>query len=60
MTDWSSEYETMLDDCENRDRLLTDWERGFIDSLRKFIEHDRVPSAKQIEVLDRIWERVTA
>ena len=49
----------MLDDCEKREERLTDWERGFVDSLRRQIEQGRRPSAKQIETLDTIWERAT-
>lgn len=57
---WSAPYIELLDDCERRESRLTDWERGFVDSLRSQIERDRRPSAKQIETLDSIWERVTA
>ena len=60
MTTWADEYMTMLDDCERREERLTDWERGFVDSLRRQIEQDRRPSAKQIETLDKCWERATA
>lgn len=60
MDSWADEYFTMLDDCEERESRLTDWERGFVDSLRIQLEHDRRPSAKQIETLDNIWERATA
>lgn len=60
MTSWADEYFTMLDDCEKRESQLTDWERGFVDSLRSQMERDRRPSAKQIETLDNIWERATA
>ena len=28
MTSWVDEYFTMLDDCEKRESLLTDWERA--------------------------------
>lgn len=38
MTTWADEYLTMLDDCEKREERLTDWERGFVDSLRRQIE----------------------
>lgn len=58
--DWASEYLTLLDDCEKREERLTDWERGFVDSLRSQIESGRRPSAKQIEALDNVWERATA
>jgi len=60
MVSWADEYFTMLDDCEKRESRLTDWERGFVDSLRSQIERDRRPSEKQLETLDNIWERATA
>ena len=60
VAEWSSEYITLLDDCVRREERLTDWERGFIDSLRHQIEAGRRPSAKQIDALDNVWERATA
>ena len=60
MTTWADEYVTMLDDREKREDRLTDWERGFVDSLRRQIEAGRRPSPKQIEFLDSMWERATA
>lgn len=60
MNDWSDEYLTMLADCEKRESRLTDWERGFVDSLTRQIEQGRRPTQKQIETLDNIWERATA
>ena len=57
---WESEYLTLLEDCEKREERLTDWERGFVDSLRRQIEGGRRPSVKQIEALDNVWERATA
>jgi hypothetical protein len=60
MTTWADEYLTMLDDCEKRESRLTDWERSFVDSLRRQIEQGRRPSAKQIETLDSCWARATA
>lgn len=59
MAEWSDEYLTMLDDCEARESRLSDWERGFVDSLRGQIESGRRPSLKQIEKLDNIWEKAT-
>ena len=58
-SDWTSEYMTLIDDCEKREERLNDWERQFIDSLRSQIEAGRRPSVKQIEVLDRVWENAT-
>lgn len=57
---WTDEYLQQIDDCERRESRLTDWERNFLDSLRRQIEDGRAPSPKQIECLDKAWERVTA
>lgn len=59
MTDWADEYLGQIADCEKREERLTDWERGFVDSLSKQLENGRRPSMKQIETLDNIWERAT-
>ena len=56
---WSDAYAHMLDDCEKRESKLSDWEIGFIDSLGMQIADGRIPTAKQIEKLEAIWERVT-
>lgn len=60
MSDWTSEYLTLLDDCEQREARLNDWERGFVDSLRSQIAQGRRPTPKQAETLDTIWGRATA
>ena len=57
---WSDEYDRMLTDCEKRESKLSEWEIGFIDSLGMQIAAGRTPTAKQIEKLEAIWERVTA
>lgn len=57
---WTQEYLTMVEDCEKRDSWLTDWERGFIDSISKRLEDEQGLSERQIETLENIWERVTA
>ena len=59
MTTWADEYLTLLDDCEKREERLTDWERGFVDSLRQQIYQGRRPTPRQIETLDAVWERAT-
>lgn len=59
MSDWTSEYLVLIEDCENRSPKLTDWEAGFIDSLGRQIAEGRRPSAKQIDTLDNIWQKVT-
>ena len=60
MTTWADEYIMLLDDCEQREERLTEWERGFVDSLRRQITEGRRPTPKQIEALDSAWERATA
>ena len=60
MAKWQDEYLQQITDCEKRESRLSDWERGFIQSLREQIEKERVPTAKQIERLDIIWNRATA
>lgn len=57
---WTQEYLTMVEDCEKRDSWLTDWERGFLDSISKRLEDEQGLSERQIETLENIWERVTA
>lgn len=57
MSTWA---DALLDDCEAREERLTDWERTFVDSLRRQITEGRRPTPKQIEALDRAWERATA
>lgn len=57
---WADAYIELLDDCDERESKLTDWERGFCDSLRKQITDGRRPTQKQIDALDRVWERATA
>jgi hypothetical protein len=60
MTDWTSEYAQLLEDCEKRSERLSDWEASFIDSLGRQIADGRRPSQKQIDTLETIWERATA
>ena len=55
----SDEHLTLIEDCEKRESKLSDWERGFIDSVRAKLEKDGQLSDKQVGVLESIWERVT-
>jgi len=50
----------MVEDCEKRESRLTEWEAGFIDSIRHQLEAERPLSEKQAEALDKIWEQATA
>jgi hypothetical protein len=58
MTDDDSAH--MIEDCEDREERLTDWERGFIASIKAQIEGCDALTEKQADTLEGIWERVTA
>jgi len=60
MATWVDEYITLVEDCEKRESKLTEWEAGFIDSIRHQLQNAKPLSPKQTETLDKIWERVTA
>lgn len=60
MSSWADEYLQMVIDCEEREGRLTDWERGFVQSIREWIESGKRPTAKQVETLDNVWEKATA
>ena len=51
---------TLVEDCEARESRMTEWEAGFIDSIKKRLEDEQSLSVKQAEELDQIWERVTS
>lgn len=53
------EHVLMVKDCEQRESKLTDWERGFIDSIGRQLADGRALTDKQAERLDAIWDRIT-
>lgn len=55
-----TEHEQMIEDCEQRESRLSDWERSFIDSIGKQLRDGRPLTTKQAEALDSIWEAATA
>lgn len=59
MSDWTAEFLQLIEDCEARESRLSEWDTNFIDSIRKQIEIGRMPSPKQSEMLNKIWERAT-
>lgn len=59
MSDWAKEYLQQVEDCENRESRLNDWQRGFIDSLKTQIIAGRHPTPRQVEKLDEAWEQAT-
>lgn len=60
MSGAEDDTEQLIEDCENRESRLTDWERSFIDSIKRQIAAGRTLTDKQSDSLDRIWERVTS
>ena len=56
----NDEYLQMIEDCEARESRITEWEAGFLDSIKRHLENGRYLSGKQVGILDGIWERATA
>lgn len=56
----NDELFAMIDDCETRESRLTEWESGFIDSIRNQLEDGKRLSEKQEATLNNIWEKATA
>lgn len=59
MSTTHEDHQQMVQDCENRESKLTDWERTFIDYISAQLADGRRLSEKQAERLDEIWERLT-
>lgn len=55
-----SEHEQMVEDCEQRESRLTDWDRNFVDSIGKQLREGKSLTKKQAETLDEVWNRATA
>lgn len=53
------EVSQMISDCEARESRLSEWERGFIDSISKQVEQGRSLTEKQKQRLVDIWEDAT-
>jgi len=60
MSDWTTEYITLIEDCEARSERLTEWESSFINSLKQQIASGRRPTVKQEDILDSVWKKATA
>ena len=53
------EYQMMVNDCEDRESLLSEWETTFIESVGEQIAEKEFITIKQVAILERIWEKVT-
>ncbi len=55
MNEHEDEISTMIDDCIKRESRMSQWERDFIQSIS---EKDSL-TERQVETLEKIWEKVT-
>ena len=60
MNSCNAEHQQLVDDCEAREARLSDWERGFVDSVKAKLATGASLTKGQAEKLDEVWERVTA
>ena len=58
MTNGEDPRELVID-CVNRQSKMTDWEVDFIASISDQLDAGRDLSERQMEILERIWEKVT-
>ncbi len=56
----SDDCRTMIDDCVTREERLSDWQRGFVDSLSRQLDDGKTLTTKQLETLVDVWESVTS
>ena len=55
-----TEQEQMIEDCQQRESRLSDWERKFIDNIdQRLGVGGESLSEKQADKLESIWDRVT-
>jgi hypothetical protein len=59
MNHWTEEYLQQVEDCEQRESRLSEWEQRFIASIRDQLEIERPLTKAQITKLDQIWEAAT-
>ena len=55
----SEDLQTMVRDCQQRQRLLTDWESEFMGSVHARMLSGNALTQRQAETLGEIWDRVT-
>ena len=55
----AEEIAAMVNDCIERESKLTDWENTFIASCSELIDRGWMLSEKQVDIINRIWDRVT-
>ena len=55
----NDEHMTMVEDCETRESRLSDWERRFIDDMKRRLLSNRALTPDQITKLEEVWESAT-
>lgn len=55
----TDEHIRMIEDCVKRESKMTDYERGFLDSIQHWLDRGIPLTARQIEILEKIWDKVT-
>jgi hypothetical protein len=53
------EWQEMIVDCEDRESLLSEWETNFIESIDEQLAERGSLSSKQVEILEKIWNKIT-
>lgn len=53
------EISLMIEDCQNRQEKLSDWEVGFIDSIDARLGDGHSLTELQQSTLEKIWDRIT-
>lgn len=59
MTSDKAEQLRMVEDCEQHESNLNNWERGFIASMRELLDADMHMYDTQVAKLEQIWNKVT-
>lgn len=53
------DYAQLVEDCNNRDTKMTDWEQRFISDMDRRLQQGDVLTERQREKIVEIWERIT-
>ena len=59
MSDADDEISTMIADIEQRESKLNEWESQFMQSIGEQLSKGKGLTAKQNEILERVWDKVT-
>ena len=59
MTTWTDAYYDTIKACRRQKHLLKQWDISFLDSIENYLNQEKPLTHKQIQALDKIWQRVT-